>query len=75
MKTANVLEIDGGGIRGVAALVQLIEFERILKKPLKDHFDLITGTSTGAIVAVLLSVGYSTEDILNLYTVLFIIIL
>lgn len=69
MKTANVLEIDGGGIRGVAALVQLIEFERILKKPLKDHFDLITGTSTGAIVAVLLSVGYSTEDILNLYTV------
>jgi patatin-like phospholipase/acyl hydrolase len=69
MKTANVLEIDGGGIRGVAALVQLIEFERLLKKPIKEHFDLITGTSTGAIVAVLLSVGYSTEDILNLYTV------
>lgn len=69
MKTANVLEIDGGGIRGVAALVQLIEFERMLKKPLKEHFDLITGTSTGAIIAVLLSVGYSTEDILNLYTV------
>jgi patatin-like phospholipase/acyl hydrolase len=68
MKTANVLEIDGGGIRGVSALIQLIEFERLIKKPLKDHFDLITGTSTGAIVAVLLSVGYSTEDILNLYT-------
>ena len=68
MKTANVLEIDGGGIRGVATLIQLIEFERIIKKPLKDHFDLITGTSTGAIVATLLSVGYSTEDILNLYT-------
>lgn len=69
MKTANVLEIDGGGIRGVSALVQLIEFEKLIKKPLKDHFDLITGTSTGAIIAVLLSVGYSAEDALSLYTV------
>jgi patatin-like phospholipase/acyl hydrolase len=69
MKTANVLEIDGGGIRGLIALEQLIEFERVIKKPIKDHFDLITGTSTGAIIAVLLSVGFSTDDILSLYTV------
>lgn len=69
MKIANVLEIDGGGIRGLTALVQLVEFEKIIKKPIKDHFDLITGTSTGAIIAVLLSVGYSTEDILDLYTI------
>lgn len=68
MKTANVLEIDGGGIRGVEAIVQLIEFEKIIKIPIKDHFDLITGTSTGAIIAILLSVGYSTEDVLSLYT-------
>ncbi len=36
-------------------------------KPLCEHFDLIFGTSTGAIIAALLSLGYKVEDIHSLY--------
>jgi predicted acylesterase/phospholipase RssA len=36
-------------------------------KPLGEHFDLIFGTSTGAIIAALLALGYMVEDIHRLY--------
>lgn len=65
--TANILSIDGGGIRGVATLQQLITLEKTLKAPLHVHFDYITGTSTGSIVAGLLSIGMNPKDILQLY--------
>jgi patatin-like phospholipase/acyl hydrolase len=65
--TAKILSIDGGGIRGVATLQQLITLEKTLRAPLHVHFDYITGTSTGSIVAGLLSIGMSPKDILQLY--------
>lgn len=68
MKTANILVINGGGIRAVATLIQLIELERIVKTKLCNHFDYISGCSTGGIIATLLALEYSTEDILRLYT-------
>lgn len=67
MKTANILSIDGGGIKGILPLMQLIELEKMLKAPLSEHFDYISGTSTGGIIAVLLSIGYNADEILNLY--------
>ena len=50
-KTFKILSIDGGGIRGIfsAHILKRIEDEYNIK--LKDHFDLIAGTSTGAIIA------------------------
>jgi len=68
MKTANILSINGGGIRGLIALQQLVEFEKIIKGPISSRFDYIAGTSTGGIIAVLLSIGYSAEELLNIYT-------
>jgi patatin-like phospholipase/acyl hydrolase len=68
-KTINVLEIDGGGIKSVSVLIQLRDFEKMVKTPLKDYFDLIAGTSTGAIIATLLSIGYTTDAILDLYVI------
>jgi patatin-like phospholipase/acyl hydrolase len=66
--TCNILSIDGGGIRGLIELKQLQELETRLGKKLCNHFDIITGTSTGGLIAVMLSLGYSTEDCIKLYT-------
>lgn len=67
MKTANILSINGGGIRGLIALQQLVELEKIIPTPLYKHFDYIAGTSTGGIIAVFLSIGYTPTELLDIY--------
>src|SRR5947207_11412096 len=63
-----VLSLDGGGAKGFYTLGVLAQVEAMLKgNPLCEHFDLIFGTSTGAIIAALLSLGYKVGDILSLY--------
>jgi predicted acylesterase/phospholipase RssA len=63
-----ILSLDGGGAKGFYTLGVLAQVEAMLKgKPLCEHFHLIFGTSTGAIIAALLSLGSRTEDILKLY--------
>src|SRR5258708_36514249 len=63
-----ILSLDGGGAKGFYTLGVLAQIEAMLKgKLLCDHFQLIFGTSTGAIIAALLSLGYKVADILNLY--------
>ena len=45
-----ILSIDGGGIRGVISLIFLIHIEQALSNfgcSLREHFDLICGTSAG----------------------------
>lgn len=51
MKTIRILSIDGGGIRGVMPAVLLAALERQSGSPIHEMFDLVTGTSTGAILA------------------------
>ncbi len=65
----NILSLDGGGIRGLILLQQLVVLEQKLGKPLCEVFNLISGTSTGGIIAVLLSLGYTAEELLNFYIV------
>jgi len=68
VKPCRILSLDGGGAKGFYSLGILAQIEAKLKdKPLCDHFDLIFGTSTGAIIAALLSLGYSVADIHVLY--------
>jgi patatin-like phospholipase/acyl hydrolase len=70
-----ILSLDGGGIRGALTLGYLKKIEDILKarfpdKPdfrLCDYFDLIGGTSTGAIIAASLAIGKSVDEIKHLY--------
>ena len=65
-KLCRILSLDGGGAKGFYTLGVLAQIEAMLKgKLLCDHFDLIFGTSTGAIIAALLSLGYKVEDILR----------
>ncbi len=51
-----VLAIDGGGIRGIIPAAFLVELERRTGQPICRLFDLVAGTSTGGILAALLTV-------------------
>jgi len=46
-----VLAIDGGGIRGLIPALVLAEIERRTRRPIASLFDVVAGTSTGAILA------------------------
>jgi patatin-like phospholipase/acyl hydrolase len=63
-----ILSIDGGGIKGIfpAKFLALIE-EEIGEGQIHKHFDLISGTSTGGIIALALSLGIPAKRILKLY--------
>jgi predicted acylesterase/phospholipase RssA len=50
-----VLTIDGGGIRGLIPARVLAEIERRCGRPAGELFDLVAGTSTGAIIACALT--------------------
>ncbi|HTT20675.1 MAG TPA: patatin-like phospholipase family protein [Candidatus Sulfotelmatobacter sp.] len=62
-----ILSLDGGGAKGFYTLGVLNEIEAMLGGPLCEHFDLVFGTSTGAIIAALLCLGYSVSDVHDLY--------
>jgi predicted patatin/cPLA2 family phospholipase len=63
-----ILSLDGGGSKGMYTLGVLSELEATLgSKPLCQHFDLIYGTSTGAIIATMLSLGKSVSEISEIY--------
>ena len=70
-----LLALDGGGIRGMITLAVLAELQSQLQAALKrddtfvlaDYFDYIGGTSTGAIIATCLSLGWRVERIQTFY--------
>lgn len=60
-----ILSIDGGGMRGVIALAMLIYLEEQTGTPAYDLFDMVGGTSTGAIIATGLGLGMSARQIMD----------
>mgnify|MGYP003575360352 FL=1 len=76
-KKFRVLSLDGGGVRGIytASLMQqlALRLSRYTGNPVESRldigakFDLIAGTSTGAIVAAALVAGVPLEDVVALY--------
>ena len=66
-KTRTALSIDGGGIRGLMSGIFLAEVEKQLGCPLRFFFDEMIGTSTGGIIALGLSMGYTAEELIDLY--------
>jgi len=65
MKT--ILSIDGGGIRGIIPLAALVKLEARSGKPCRHFFDMVAGTSTGAVIAAGLAMGVSARGLLALY--------
>jgi patatin-like phospholipase/acyl hydrolase len=66
MRSYRILSIDGGGIKGILPLMWLVELEKQVG-PLKDHFDLMAGTSVGSIITCGLAMGMSAREILCLF--------
>src|ERR1700676_3307023 len=62
-----VLSLDGGGAKGFYTLGVLREIEGMVGCPLHQKFDLIFGTSTGALIAALLGLGKTVKEISKLY--------
>lgn len=66
-KLFRVLSLDGGGAKGFYTLGILREIEALIGCPLHERFDLIFGTSTGAIIAAMLALGKSVKEIQEIY--------
>jgi len=75
-KPVNLLALDGGGIRGVSELVILQEIMQRVQHVKKltelprpcDYFDLIGGTSTGGLIAIMLGrLRMTTKEALHEY--------
>jgi len=70
-----ILTIDGGGVRGMLALSYLKHIEDMLRGRfggdpgfrLCHYFDLIAGTSTGAVIAGMLAVGHEVRFVQEKY--------
>jgi patatin-like phospholipase/acyl hydrolase len=62
-----ILSLDGGGVKGLFSAAILAAIEEDLKSNVVDHFDLITGTSTGGIIALGLGLGMSPRQIVEFY--------
>lgn len=69
-----LLACDGGGIRGIISIEILARIEAELRKSskqpqlvLSDYLDYVAGTSTGAIIATLVALGKSMDEIRNFY--------
>jgi hypothetical protein len=66
-----ILALDGGGLRGILTLGILQEIENLLRARhgndprfrLCHYFDLVAGTSTGAIIAATVALGWSVDQI------------
>jgi predicted acylesterase/phospholipase RssA len=65
--TYRVLSLDGGGIRGLLTAIWLRDLRQRLGSPLRDHFHLIAGTSTGSILACAVASGREPDEIIALY--------
>jgi hypothetical protein len=70
-----ILALDGGGLRGILTLAILQKIETVLRARhgnddgfrLSHYFDLVAGTSTGAIIAATVSLGWTVEQIRQKY--------
>lgn len=76
-RVARVLSLDGGGIRGLFSATILQYIEENTDKSIMDLFHLLTGTSTGALLATAISMQdessppkakFKASDIVALYT-------
>jgi len=78
-KTIVILSIDGGGVRGIvpALILQAIERKLPTNSHLTKYFHIMSGTSTGALICLLLNKTHDEErnvyhmmDIIRIYKTL-----
>ncbi len=62
-----VLALDGGGLRGLYTASVIRSLEKQLGHSICEHFDIVTGTSTGGLIALALGREISGEEIQRFY--------
>lgn len=74
-KKIRILSLDGGGLRGIIPVLILKEIERRSGEKIFNLFDLISGTSTGGLIACGITVSddgknpkYTIQQIEDIYT-------
>ena len=65
--TFNILSFDGGGIRG-ALSINLLEKIASEKNSIVKNTNMISGTSTGSLIALALAYGLTPAEVSNLYS-------
>ena len=65
--TFHILALDGGGTRGIYTAQLLAKIEQAFGVPIRTRFDLIAGTSTGAIIAGAAVSDIPMQDIVELF--------
>ena len=68
MSRFQILSLDGGGLRGMFSAALLAKLEEKHGVRIADHFDLITGTSTGGLIAIGLGLGMRPRELVKFYT-------
>lgn len=63
-----ILALDGGGLKGIFSAAILAALEVDHGRKIIDCFDLITGTSTGGLIALGLGLGISPAELVGFYT-------
>lgn len=71
-----ILSLDGGGTRGIISIAFLEQIEALLQARLgrgddfvlSDYFDLIGGTSVGALIATQLALGERVSAVKDNFT-------
>jgi len=76
IKTNRILALSGGGIKGIAELMVLIEIEERTGKSISELFPIVSGTSVGGLIAALLTIPkeqgskeskYSAKEALEIF--------
>lgn len=62
-----ILALDGGGLKGLFSAAAIESLEEQLGHSLTDHFDIITGTSTGGLIALAMGLGMRGRDVVEFY--------
>jgi hypothetical protein len=69
--TFKILSLDGGGIRGVLSATILKQVETTIQEKtgqkLHEYFDLISGTSTGSILAAAIACQMNVQQMIEFY--------
>lgn len=67
MSSFKILSLDGGGFRGIYSAYILKRIEEEYNIEWNKHFQMISGTSTGSIIAAGLAIGMKASEIYNFY--------
>lgn len=60
-----ILSVDGGGLRGMLSIAILAELEKMTGKTCPQLFDMVAGSSTGAVIAAGFGLGMSAQEIMD----------